>query len=635
MPSLDLNFSYDEAQKKIESYTAYKELKDSYNNVIKSAGDSFEKSSQDVSQSIDKLKETQKRYQREFKTQFEQLLDINNLTGGKGSNTITYIKSKLLLTLKNIEPQISEILFNNAISCIGCEQQQTYSAQTLYIKVKSIDLINLLKTDPESEEGKVLYEKYPIFVQLYPFAMNRELYQRIQSGQPYSLDNGQNYLGASGQNLFDIQYVDINNFGETGPWFKITLFNRIDNSNQVGTFLVDYYKTIKVVDFTNIMAYIMEALTGCISISSNVGTVQAEDTNKFLLLIQRILGLCFDNVNEIDVSGIAKLAELDGIDESFFEFTDIDLRNIDQKITNIKNGVVQYEDCDNVQLPVNYQNILSALNNLNFVADEDEVNAADSLTNVLTSNPLWKGFTLNGNIQAAVDLNFVKLIIHGLISALLSPKVLLPIFIMLKSLGNSWVDLITSLVDYMKQFAKCAIQLISKIGAIFVEELFNLIKKDILNLIQSIINDLAKEKATKKYIIIAKLIQLLIVVAQFITDWRKCKSVVDEILNLLKIATTGWGGDIPLPLLFGSQLLDGFSETRAFIGTIEEMQKLGIPTGALPDGSANLNALQMFGLLKSMAKEEAENGKVQVAIPPLAITPIGLTIPSSSFGKKF
>ena len=133
---------------------------------------------------------------------------------------------------------------------------------------------------------------------------------------------------------------------------------------------------------------------------------------------------------------------------------------------------------------------------------------------------------------------------------------------------------------------------------------------------------------------ILKLIQLLLLIAQFISDWRKCKSVIDEILWLLKIATTGWGGEIPLPLLFASQLLDGYSESRAFIGAIEELQKLGIPTGPLPDGSPNLDVLKMLGQMKSMAKEEAENGKVQIAVGPLSITPAGLTVPSSAFGKK-
>ena len=80
--------------------------------------------------------------------------------------------------------------------------------------------------------------------------------------------------------------------------------------------------------------------------------------------------------------------------------------------------------------------------------------------------------------------------------------------------------------------------------------------------------------------------------------------------------------------------MDGFSATRSMIGTIEELQKLGIPTGPLPDGSPNLEVLSMMAQTQAQVREEAENGKVQIALPPLTITPAGLTIPQSAFGKK-
>jgi hypothetical protein len=205
---------------------------------------------------------------------------------------------------------------------------------------------------------------------------------------------------------------------------------------------------------------------------------------------------------------------------------------------------------------------------------------------------------------------------------------------MLKAIGQTILDEINNYVDFIKQFKKFFINIVSRIGAIFVQELFELIKKDIKNLIQQIILDLAKEKTDKRLIIILKLIQILLVVAQLISDWRKCKSVVDELLSLLQIATIGFGNEIPLPLLFGSRLLDGFSETRAFIGTIEGLQKIGIPTGALPDGSPNLGVLSIFSQLKAAANENAENGKLQVGIPPLTITPAGISLPSNAFGKS-
>jgi hypothetical protein len=639
--SLDLNADYKKVQDKVSATKSYTEAKKQYNSAKKKAGESFDDKKSDVTQSINKVKEQTKRFEKQIKNQFEQLLDINNTTGGKGSNSIKYVKKLLLQTLKNIEPKILEILNEESLNAVGCDQQQMFNAQNIYIKVSSIDLGGLLKKDPTEPIGKVLYEKDPIQIQQYPFSLNKELYRRIESGQPYSVDNGQLYIGRSGQNLFDIQYVETDNLGQTGPWYKVTLVNRVNNINKVGEFMVDYYKTIKIVDYHNIMASIMESLSGAISIQANVGLVQAEDATKFQLILQRILGLCFDNKTEIDVSGVAKVAELDGVDDAFFEFTEIDLRNIDLKVNNIKNGVVEYENCDNVKLPVNSVAVLNSLENLLYIPDNDLVNAADTLTQSLTDNPEWSGLAISGNINAAVNLNFVKLLTQGLVTAILSPKILLPIFTMLKSLGNTVTDKINSFMDFAKNFKSFVFNLVSKIGGLFVKELFELIKKDIKNLIQQVIMDVAKETKDKRIVIILKLIQLLLIITQFISDWRKCKSVVDELLWLLKVSTSGFNAagafsakGLPLPLLFASQLMEGYSESRAFLGAIEEMQKLGIPTGPMPDGSPNLEVLSKFAQMKAMANEEAENGKVQIAVGPLSITPAGLTVPASAFGKK-
>jgi hypothetical protein len=516
---------------------------------------------------------------------------------------------------------------------VGCDLQQTYTPQDVYIKVKSTDLIGILKYDPQSSEGRVLYEKNPVNIQNTPFSMNKELYSRIQSNNPYSVDNGQLYRGKSGQDLFDIQFVEFNNNGVTGPWWKVSLPNRTGGINKVGEFLVDYYGSIRVTETTNIMASIMESLTNVVSISANIGVGQVEDQSKFDLILLRILGLCFDNRTEIDVSGIAKLAELDGVDNSFFEFNEIDLRNIQNTIDNVKNGVTEFEGCDNVKVPVDTDAILNSLNNLNFVDGSDQLDLADQLTENLINQEALQG--LNIDVKATVNFNFIKLISQGIIGALFSPKALLPIHIMSKTLNQNTSDEVNSRTEFARKYPRFTIDVVSKVGAIFVEELFRIIKRDILILIQRVINDLVREKINKKLVMILKLIQLILIVASFIKDWRKCKSVVDEILALLNLVASGLpGGNLPTTLLFASRLLDGYSESRAFIGTIEELQKLGIPTGALPDGSPNLDVLSKFGQMKSMSKEDAENGKVQIAVGPLTMTPAGLTIPSSAFGKK-
>jgi hypothetical protein len=629
MPSLDLSLDYKKVKDKITANQSYNDLKTKYDDISKRAGDNLEELKSNVTESIENVKAQAERYKREIKNQFEELLDINKITSGQGSNSAKYIKKLMLTALKNIQPKLSEILIQESLTAVGCDQQQVFNSQIIYIKVKSIDIINSLKIDPNTKIGKLIYEKEQIAVQTNPFPLNKELYQRIQSGQPYSVDNGQLYKGVSGQDLFDIQYVEIG----SDSYFKVTLPNRVNNINRVGEFMIDYYKTMKPIEFQGVINQIMQSLCNSFSISAGLGIAQVEDATKFDTFVSRILGLCFDYRQEIDVSGVAKIAELGDIDENFFELTEIDLRNIDQRVTNFQNGVIEYLECTNAKLPVNADQINDAIINLIEVPDDDLVEAAIAASNTLANNPAWE-FGIRPNIDVAIDLDFIKKFAQGVVSGLLTPKILLPVFIMLKALGQSAVDAVEDMVSFLKNFKEYAKNIISRIGALFVQELFQLIKKDILNLIQQIIADIQKEKLNKKIAMILKLVSLLIIVANFIKDFRKCKSLVDELLNLLKIATQGWGGDIPLPILFASRLLDGFSDTRAFINVIEEMQKLGIPTGDLPDGTPNLELLSRFAQIKGMSFEETENGKVQVALGALTITPAGLTVPTSAFGKK-
>lgn len=639
---LDLKSDYKKLKEKISATQAYNDLKTDYNNTTKSIGDTFEDAKEKTAGAYSDVINKTKKFQKDLKNQFERLLDISSITSGGGANSTSFIKKLLLRTIKKIEPQLSDILFEEAINAIGCDQQQRYNPnQPIFIKVKSLDLLGLLKIDPNSDVGELLYEKNQVVIQDIPFSMNRELYNRTQAPNvPFSSFNGQLYKGQSGQPLFDIEYTELNTLtNETGSWFKITLAQRANNANTMVQFLVDYYKSIKIVEFDNIIANIMNRLTGALDISLNVGSSQLESDSKFALLIQRILGICFDNRKEIDVSGVAKIPEDDPIDESFFEFDSISLRNIDTAIDNLKNGVVQYEDCGNVSLPVDADSIISALNSLRFVPDNDKVNAAADLTQTLTNNPDWNIEIPNGNINIAVDVNFIKLMSQGVIFSLLSPKGLLPIYTMLLSLGQDVLNSIENIVDFMKKFKKFIVNLISRVGSIFVEELFNTIKTDLLQLVQSVLKDIKDERTRKITALILKLLQILLIVGQLISDWRKCKSVIDELLKIMSVggqiaqdAIGALTSQVPLPLLFLSEFLGGYSESRAFIGVIEELQKLGIPTGALPDGSPNLTVLSLFGQMKAMEREKTENGKVQVAIKPTAVTPAGITIPNSASG---
>jgi hypothetical protein len=486
--------------------------------------------------------------------------------------------------------------------------------------------------------------------------MNKTLNLRMEDSnlnRSYYQEYGKYYQGTSGLDLFDFAYSPTNQYGVNQDCYRVALINKPTNTltisdttpgestNKVGEFLTDYYSTIKLVDSVNIAETLVNVISGAISIKSNLSAQEIEKGSQFALIVQRILGLCFDSRREIDVSGVSKVAELDGVDDTFFELTEVDLRNIDIRIANIQNGVMEFEDCENVKLPVDYETLVNELDKFRDVIDilspEEQVKGITSILDTIYQNPDWNAFLpTNFNLEVAVNKQILKQIPLAVASAVLSPKVLFPIFILLQvvegdakntyneniSSGNTIIqtgnttlggvnNVINNQTDFLKVFKKFNIQVISKIGAIFLKTLYDILKKDILNLVRSVISDISRTQRLKKYAIILRLTEIFIVLAQLISDYRKCKSLINDILILLKLIFGRSNGTIPMPLLLLTQFLPGTSPERATINTIQELQNLGIPTGTLPDGSPNLMLLYNLSTNKGIDKEESENGKVE------------------------
>ena len=148
--------------------------------------------------------------------------------------------------------------------------------------------------------------------------MNRELYKVVQNeGVSYDAMNGQDYIGLSQQSLFDVTYVTTDDNGNQGSFLQVKLPNRADNKNLVSEFINDYFDTIKIVDDKNIYLRVFQVLFGAMSIQLKTGSAETENELFFQRMLTRILGLCFDDRSEIDVSGIAKVAPLDGVEFSF------------------------------------------------------------------------------------------------------------------------------------------------------------------------------------------------------------------------------------------------------------------------------------------------------------------------------
>jgi hypothetical protein len=679
---LDINSAQQSIQSKIDAYKTYREVSQSEKSLLGKAGNSASEATSQISSALDKVSEFQKRFQRDPPNSMDQLLGFLGQTQGNGSSTLKYLRSKILQAAAEIGPKVQGILKKETINALGCSVEQTYNGVTaeslslrplplrpqqegIYIPVSSLDFFSNLKQSPQTNFGKIYYEKpdpsadpsFRPYGGEVAFPMNKQLFNLMTSdneGRSYSQINGKNYLGKSGQNLFDLQYTKTNSFGVTGDYYRVFLIDREDGqgniANNVGEFISDYYSTINIIDSVDIGAQIVNIISGALNIDTQVGFGELNNQSRFGLIVARILGLCFDERREIDVSGVSKVGELDGVDESFFELNEIDLRNIEIQISNVQNGIMEFEDCDNIQLPVDSEVLVDQLiefrDNLSGETVDQQVSNLEQIIDSISDNPTWSlTAPSNLNVKVSIDKNVIKKIPLAVAAGVLTPKNLLPLYTLLSviqsgatytynqavteinettasvaeignegaNVGAQGSNIVTSGENFLKIYKTFAIQVISQINAEFLQVLYEILKKDIVNLVSSIISDIQRSAVLKNYAIILRLAQIALVVSQLVNDYRKCKSLLDNILLLLNLIGQTVPIQIPLPLLSLAALLPGTSPERASINVIEGLQKVGIPTGTLPDGSPNLMGLYDLISKRGSDKEEAENGKILVA----------------------
>jgi hypothetical protein len=635
--AVDINSELENAKNKSKVYKRYEQYKKDYVKLKKKAGSSQETANKNISKQLDNFVGKRKKQTENVTTFVDELISQLKELKGSGLETDKFIKRVFVNSLKKIKPEIKQLVIDETKKSLACSGVQGYQFNTTYyIPVKSVDLFGILEQSTDNRIGKLFYEVSATTYNQFPYSMNRELYNRTQNlNQPYTAVAGTDYLGTSQQNLFDITYVETYVDPQTlqtvqGSFFKVDLKPR-QTFPVIDEFLNDYYSTIDVLEYKTFFTNLVDYVTGAISFGRGDGNLKLTNIQKSLVIMQRILGLCSDSNKEINVGGTSKVSEIDNVDESFYELNDVDLRIIEQNVSNIKLGVVEFEDCDNIKVPMNLEAVLTALENLNFNEDTSYVNeindALGIIYPVIDDDPTFK---------LSVDSGFFSNFVKALMNTVLSPKTVLPIMVVAGMVNQPIYKDIDNIENFLKKFKTFFNEVLTKISAIFTKAIFDELKKEIKTLIKLLLGDIVDEKKKKKYQMILSLVAILPALTKVVKDYRECKSVLDELLQLLNlgIKKLNIGGDIPLPLLLSAKFLDGYSPTRAFLNTIAIFEELGIPTEPMPDGSPNEFLVAVKAILDGNSQESAENGKVAIGIGPLTITPAGITIPKDSYGKS-
>jgi hypothetical protein len=348
--AVDINNELRKASEKTNVYKTYKEYKTGYEDLKKKGGSSQEAANKTISQPLNNFVKWRKKHTTSTQTLTDELIKQLKEIKGAGLETDTLIKRVFVNSLKKIKPEIKNLIIEETKKALACSNTQSYQFNlTYYIPVKSVDLFGIFELPPEDRIGKLFYELESVPYNQFPYSMNRQLYERTQNlNQPYSSVAGSNYNGTSQQQLFDIEYVDNYIDPQTlqtvqGSFFKVDVKPR-QTYPIIDEFLNDYYSTIDVLEYKTFFTNLVDYVTGAISFGRGDGKLKLSNIQKVLIIMQRILGLCSDKNEEIEVSSVSKLSEVDNIDESFYEFNDIDLRIIDQITSDIKKGVIEFED---------------------------------------------------------------------------------------------------------------------------------------------------------------------------------------------------------------------------------------------------------------------------------------------------
>jgi hypothetical protein len=636
--AVDINEELKNAANKTNVYKTYKQYKDDYNVLKKKAGSSQEKSNKLVANQLSNYKKWRKKHTANPETFLDELIKQLKQIKGSGLETDRFIKRIFLNSLKKVKPEIKNILTSEVKKALGCSTVSEYNTSTFYIPVKSVDLFGIFELPPTDRIGKFFYEQKPISYNTYPFSMNRELFQRTQNiNQSFSSVAGTNYIGKSNQSLFNIEYVETyidptTNQTVNQPTYKVDLTPR-QGLPSVDLFLSDYYETIDILDYKTFFTNLTDYATGVISFGRGDGNLKLESIQRVLFIMQRILGLCSDSNTEIEVGASSKISEVDNVDESFYEFNDIDLRIINQITSDIKLGVVEYEECDNIKYPLNLDATLDALDNLQFNEDTKDLNEIEAASGIIYP-------ATDENFKLSLDAGFFEQFLKALVNTVLSPKNILPIMVISASFNQPIYKDISNIEDFQKKFKTFFNEFMTKVVAIFTKEVFQELKREIKALVRLLLGDINDEKIKKRNRMVLSIVAIIPSLLVIVRDFRNCKSVLDELLQLLNIgvkkrlnAINEAGGELPLPLLLSAKLLDGYSPTRSFLNAVQNLQELGIPTGPMPDGSPNKFLASVKAIIDGNSKEIEENGKVAIGIGPLTVTPAGVTIPKDAYGK--
>ena len=342
----------------------------------------------------------------------------------------------------------------------GCDSDAE-AGDTYYISPTEFDFINMLKVNPESTSGKVMYETQPgngLGVQF-----NRELYTAF-GGTPYDFDLG------NGSTLFSTTW--------DAPSQKYAV--TVPSGTNVSDFIDDYYNSIEQ---SNIGDVLQNSMMGVLQGDGSEGSA----FNKGMDSLNRLLTNCFGACDSSSGNGgespflnnaTSQIKEDETGTKEYFDFDNVEGIDLDDEDAR-KRRVLKFIDCNNFEIPINPNH----MEDFAYLLDSKNIdeNVSDTLNKAaVDAYEQSDGSISQDGFNLSLNTDFITQIPRALVSSVLSPKMIFPIALSYYMLHG----VIKDVKDLMVELSNMFYDLIKDLFWIFIKEFWKLIKRDLLNFVK-------------------------------------------------------------------------------------------------------------------------------------------------------
>jgi len=342
----------------------------------------------------------------------------------------------------------------------------------IIIEVKQLDFLDILRTDPNSVGGKLLYDDVTP-QPLNSSDFNTFLYGVIQ-------DDGVTHTW---KNIFDITFNSLGN--NTRPNNTITIKSNSSYDTKTLTDLNNnYVDGIKLLNTENVVNKTMDVIYGSVSSFVGKSLKQLEQEAQINDIIDKM-------VNNTDINSL---------DDSYFVFSKEETYEHQLQAANRKKGSTPI----NVSTPLTSSVPVTDLTTFNdeMVTATNVIQKKDILTNNLNTMANSSADKVrNPTDVSTVKLNFIQQIINALtksiISIFLSPKIIFSFILNYKIVYGPDATF-SGPIDFIKKNKNLMNIIMKKISEQLIKILLVLALKEIALLVASAVAKRQKEKATNQ-----------------------------------------------------------------------------------------------------------------------------------------